>query len=170
MAVIHSRVLTIGAMKDERVPHYLLRKVAGSRARHTVKPDYCDTRSTRGSHDMLDAPSWESMRRSGHTYLDTTPVKRWLYSQVEHDFDGVYSEFLQRIQPKYRDGYRDCIFWYTIRKECVEITEQGLLLIHPPALYPTRHARFYVDPATNRLRRIPPERTFAAGDPAIHLG
>jgi len=37
----------------------------------------------------------------------------------------VYSEFLPRLQPKYRDEYRDSIFWYLHRKEWIEVKDNG---------------------------------------------
>ena len=136
---------------------WLLRKTSGSRSRYKSDGDYSDNRHARKSIDLESSPQSESMRGKNHhnTYLDTTLVKRWLYSKVGEDFDIVYSEFLTRIQPKYLDEYRHCIYWYVEKKENVEVKENG-------EVWSNWHGKsvkllcssFYVDPETNELRKL----------------
>jgi len=121
---------------------WLLRKISGSRNKHSYKPDYADTRNTRKGN-IENLPQRESMGK-GHSWLDTTLVKRWLYSQKGRDFDEVYSVFLTRIQPKYLEEYRECIYYYVDKAVEVRFTENSGKLI------PGRKA-FYIDPKTNKL-------------------
>ena len=133
-------------------------RISGSRARYARKPDYADERHRKRDR-QLPLPARESMRRRGHTFLDTTPVRRWLYGQVGRDFDEVYAEFLSRLQPKYREQYRGCIFWYVAPREEVSIRENGEIWGkhegRPVRLPYYRQHRFYVDPTSNLLRRLP---------------
>ena len=87
---------------------WLLRKVSGSRGRHTYKPDYKETRLKK-YNNFEDLPKREGMGK-GHSFLDTSLVKRWLYKQVGKDFDDIYSDFLLRIQPKFKEEYKNCIY------------------------------------------------------------
>jgi len=96
-------------------PKWLLRKVSGSRGRFAFKPDYSATRHKK-QLNLEELPQREGMGR-GHSYLDTTLVKRWLYKQEGRNFDAVYSDFLKRVQPKYLDAYKDCIFEYVDKPE-----------------------------------------------------
>jgi len=140
---------------------WLIRKASGSRARYKHKGNYPDDKDKNlGVFD--DLPQKESIKKS-KSYLDTSLVKRWLYSEVGRDFDLIHSEFLKRIQPKYLDKYRDCIFWYVERKELVTITGNGEVWGkrhgHAPTKLPnSKESTFYVDPVTNKLCKIPAEQ------------
>ena len=101
------------------------------------------------------------MKKSGHTHLDTSLVKRWLYSKVGIDFNLIYSEFLTRIQPKYLDEYRDCIYWFVSKRELTEIDANGEVWgkhIHDGGvlikLPNNTVSTFFVHPDTNLLCRI----------------
>lgn len=139
---------------------WLLRKISGSRSKFKLDGDYSDDRNSKKAVGFENLPQKESMRNKNchKTYLDTTLVKRWLQSKVGHNFDDIYSEFLARIQPKYLDEYRDCIYWYVEKKENIEIKENGEIwgksdgqsLKLPYSIQMT----FYVDPITNELKKI----------------
>ncbi|WCO03620.1 hypothetical protein [Psychroserpens ponticola] len=139
---------------------WLLRKASGSRAKYKSNGDFSDNRNSSENVDFDNLPLKESMRNKNYhkTYLDTTLVKRWLNSKLGQDFDSIYSEFLTRIQPKYLDEYRDCIFWYVAKSEDVEIKENGDVwgkwygqFVKLPY---SRQMTFYVNPTTNKLIRI----------------
>lgn len=139
---------------------WLLRKTSGSRAKYKVKGDYAGRRHAKAD-DPEHLPMQESMRNGAahQTYLDTHLVKRWLHTQVGRDFDEVYSEFLSRIQPKYRHNYGDCNFWYTEPRRSVEVDEQGTVWgtfygrrVELPV---GRFKLFYVHPESNLLCELP---------------
>lgn len=103
--------------------------------------------------------------KKSKSYLDTSLIKRWLSSKVGCDFDAVYSEYLSRLQPKYRDEYKNMIFGYIHRKESVTIKENGEVWGKhgssngtPVRLPYWKDERFYVDPATNKVCRIPEQQ------------
>ncbi len=133
---------------------WLLRKVSGSRAKRTYKPDYSESRNKKqGNIDEL--PTREPMGK-GHTFLDTTLVKRWLYSQTGSDFDDVYSRFLTRIQPKYLDAYRNCIFDYVDKSEEVKYDSNDKIV--------SCGKPFYIEPSTNILTKYPtPKKDTSTG-------
>lgn len=106
---------------------YLIRKVSGSKARYTHKPDFSETRG-RVKEFGSELPPRDKMKKRGISYLDTSLVKRWLYSQTEKNFDIVYSEFLTRVQPKYKEEYKDCIFRYVVRANDVVIANSGQVM------------------------------------------
>ena len=139
---------------------WLLRKASGSRARLKFKGDYSENRNSKGKDDFDNLPQKESIgsKKYHKSYLDTTLVKRWLNSQIDRDFDIIHSEFLTRIQPKYLDEYRDCIFWYVEKKENVEIQTNGEIwgkwFGKPVKLPHSMQMKFYVDPVTNKLKKI----------------
>lgn len=119
-----------------REPKWLLRKISGSRGRYTYKPDYSETRNEK-KNDIGDLPQREGMGK-GHSFLDTSLVKRWLNKQVGRDFDDIYSQFVKRIQPKYFDEYKDCIYDYVVKPEDVILNNQNKInsfskpfFIHP---------------------------------------
>ncbi len=141
---------------------WLLRKASGARARHKVKGNY--KHDAKRLTDMFDdLPEREAVKHS-KSYLDTSLVKRWLYSKVGQDFDQVYSAFLTGLQPKYKEEYRDCIYWYVERKELVTIQANGEVWgktrsdAVPVKLPNSVQSRFYVDPASNLLCAIPAEQ------------
>jgi hypothetical protein len=149
---------------------YLLRKPNHSKGdRHIRNLRYHDDRPTKGSKkgqtEPDDMPQKEGMggtRKGNWTNgVDTSLVKRWLYSQVGKDFDHVYSEFLKRVQPKYIDTHRDCIYWYVVRKKLVVIKEDGIWeksewapgsgTQHLVEIGKSKWSRFFVHPDTNIL-------------------
>jgi len=138
---------------------WLIRKASGSLARHKIKGDYSESRNSK-KDTIENLPKRESIggKKTHKSYLDTTLVKRWLHSKVGCDFDDVYSEFLTRIQPKYLEEYRDCIFWYVEKREFVEIQENGEVWGkidgNPIRLPISIQGRFYVHPETNNLERL----------------
>ena len=139
---------------------WLIRKTSGSRSKFKSNGDYADNRNSKKKVEDDSLPEREPMRGKNYhrTFLDTTLVKRWLYSKVGQNFDEIYSEFLTRIQPKYLDEYRECIFWYVEKKENVEIKENGEIwgkwYGQPVKLPYSRQKTFFVDPTTNELKRI----------------
>lgn len=144
-------------MKEEK---WLLRKSSGSKSKYQVKGNYsADKPSDLNLSDEL--PLRESVKIA-HSYLDTSLVKKWLKNYINKDFDFVYAEFLKRIQPKYLDEYKHCIFWYTEPKANVSFDEEGNVcgiwngkIMKLPI---SVQSSFYVDPATNLLKRIPEQQ------------
>ncbi|WP_299114388.1 hypothetical protein [uncultured Winogradskyella sp.] len=139
---------------------WLIRKASGSRSKYKSNGDYSDNRNSGGSLEFDNLPQRESMRNKNNhkTYLDTTLVKRWLNSKIGQDFDTIYSEFLTRIQPKYLDEYRECIYWYVTKAEDVEIKKNGEIwgkwygqFVKLPY---SRQMSFYVHPITNKLVKL----------------
>lgn len=134
---------------------WLIRKVSGSRRKYVLAGDYADTRHSKRPN-LDDLPKRESMSNNQHSYLDTRLVKRWLHSKVGQDFDQVYAEFLTRIQPKYLDKYRECIFWYVEKN--TEIKENGEVWGkwdgNPVKLPYSQQCKFYIHPDTNKLERL----------------
>jgi len=145
-------------MKEHSNAKWLLRKSSGSKSKYKVKGRYADDKEQ--ITDMYEVlPSREAIKKSS-SYLDTSLVKRWLYSKVGCDFDDVYSEFISRIQPKYLHKYRECIFSYVHRKEFIRIMENGEVWGRAREAEPVRlpffkDERFYIDPVTNQLMKIP---------------
>lgn len=125
-------------------PKWLLRKISGSRSKYVDKPDYSDTRQIKNS-SLENLPFRKSMGKSS-SHLDTTLVKRWLHSQVGKDFDEVYALFIKRIQPKYLDRYKECIFWYVSRPHELDFDEAGMV-IKP------WERTFFIDPEHNILKK-----------------
>ena len=139
---------------------WLIRKTSGSRSKFKSNGDYSDNRNSKKAVDLDNLPQKESMRNKNYhnTYLDTILVKRWLHSKVGQNFDDIYSEFLTRVQPKYLDEYRDCIYWYVEKKENVEIKDNGEIwgkwYGQDVKLPYSMQMTFYVDPTTNELKKI----------------
>jgi hypothetical protein len=124
---------------------WLLRKVSGSRGKYTHKPDFADTRHEKSTQAEI-LPFRKSMRKRGGTHLDTTLVKRWLHGQVGRNFDLVYSDFLKRIQPKYLESYKECIFYYVTKAHELIFDENGVVV----ELFSNL---FYIDRDTNVLQK-----------------
>lgn len=150
-------------MKESKSTKWLLRKASGSRAKYKGKGRYANDK-LRNPDVYADLPMHESIKQS-RSYLDTSLIKRWLYSKVGYDFDDVYSEYLSRLQPKYREEYRDRIFGYVHRKESVDIKGNGEVWGKsgnsngtPVKLPYWRDELFYVDPLTNKVCKIPAEQ------------
>jgi hypothetical protein len=150
-------------MKQAKSTKWLLRKASGSRAKLKVKGNYADDKLQ--TPDMYaDLPMHESVKKS-KSYLDTSLIKKWLYSKVGCDFDDVYSEYLSRLQPKYRAQYRDHIFNYIHRKDLVTIKANGEVWGRsgisngtPVKLPYWKNEHFYVDPQTNKVCKLPAEQ------------
>jgi hypothetical protein len=91
--------------------------------------------------------------------MDTGLIGRWLHNYIDQDFDFVYAEFLKRIQLKYLAEYKDCIFWYVEPKHNVTFDQAGVVygmfLGKPVKLPNSVHSRFYVDPDSSLLKKIP---------------
>ena len=141
-------------MKEEK---WLLRKSSGSKSKYKVKGDYADDKVS--DLNLLDElPIRESVKTS-HSFLDTSLVKKWLNNYIDQDFDFVFSEFIKRIQPKYLEEYKGCIFWYAEPKANVSFDEEGNVygqfMGKVVKLPNSTTSKFYVDPATNLLKRIP---------------
>jgi len=125
-------------MQKKENNKWLLRKISGSRGRYAIKPDYSETRHKK-YQSIEDLPKRESIGK-GHSFLDTSLVKRWLYKQVGRNFDEIYSEFLTRIQPKYKEKYKNCIYDYVARFN----SEDGLRNKHKP---------FFICNDSNQLKK-----------------
>ncbi|RZK56747.1 MAG: hypothetical protein EOO91_11490 [Pedobacter sp.] len=141
-------------MKEEK---WLLRKSSGSKSKYKVKGDYADDKVS--YLNLLDElPVRESVKTS-YSFLDTSLVKKWLNNYIDQDFDFVYAEFIKRIQPKYLDEYKDCIFWYAEPKANVSFDEDGNVygkfMGKVVKLPYSITSKFYVDPTSNLLKKIP---------------
>lgn len=141
-------------MKEEK---WLLRKSSGSKSKYKIKGDYADDKSS-DLNLMDELPLHESVKTS-KSFLDTSLIKKWLNNYIDQDFDFIYSEFIKRIQPKYLDQYKACIFWYAEPKANVSFDEQGIVygqfMGKSVKLPHGIHSSFYVDPETNKLKKIP---------------
>ena len=147
-------------MNQSKSGKWLLRKVSGSRGRYKTRGKYSEDKES-VIVAYSDLPLHEAVKK-GRSYLDTSLIKRWLYSKVGCDFDEVYSEFLTRLQPKYRDQYRASIFGYLQKKEWIEVKDNGEVWGKkgstrgsPVKLPYFADERFYVDPGTNKVCVIP---------------
>ena len=136
---------------------WLLRKASGSRAKYKETGDFSDRRNTKSSDNFDHLPVRESMqgKNTKKTYLDTTLVNRWLQTKVNVDFDTVYSEFLTRIQPKYLDEYRNCIFEYLESKNTTLIEGNKVFgTFHDTKIQlPNGKKKLYVDPISNKIKK-----------------
>lgn len=136
---------------------WLLRKTSGSRAKHKTKGDFSDNRN--GKSDVYEnMPRRESMqgKNAKRTYLDTTLVYRWLQSKIGENFNDVYAVFLTRIQPKYLDEYRNCIFDYLEPSKTV-VFEEGVVFgtLHDARVeLPYGMKKLYVDPNSNLIKKV----------------
>lgn len=143
-----------------RAEKWLLRKTSGARSKYKSSGDYADDKPA--DINLFDElPKHESVKKSD-THLDTGLIRRWLHNYVDQDFDYVYSEFLKRIQPKYLNEYKHCIYWYVEQKSNVSFDENGVVygvsLGKITKLPYSVHSTFYVHPETNLLKRIPEEQ------------
>jgi hypothetical protein len=141
-------------MKEEK---WLLRKSSGSKSKYKVKGDYADDKSS--DLNLSDELPMRERVKSSWSYLDTSLVKKWLSNYIDQDFDFIYAEFIKRIQPKYLDEYKECIFWYAEPKANVSFDEDGNVYGtwngKPVKLPYSQSSKFYIDPASNLLKRIP---------------
>ena len=135
---------------------WLLRKASSSRAKFKETGDFSSRRGGKFSN-FEDLPTKESMqgKNSKKTYLDTTLVNRWLQSKINQDFDEVYSEFLTRIQPKYLDAYRHCIYEYLEPKKSVVIEGKTIYgtFYDAKIKLPNGKKKLYVDPESNKIKK-----------------
>ena len=137
---------------------WLLRKTSGSRSKHKETGDFSTRRKTDFNEDFDDLPMRESIqgKNTKRTYLDTSLVYRWLQTKVHQDFDAVYSEFLTRIQPKYLDAYRNCIFEYIEPSKTV-VFEEGIIygtLHDARVVLPYGKKKLYIDPTSNLIKKV----------------
>ena len=137
---------------------WLLRKASGSRAKHKETGDFSSRRGSKFQDDFEDLPTRESIqgKNTKRTYLDTGLVYRWLHTKVNQDFDAVYSEFLTRIQPKYLDAYRNCIYEYLEPSKTVVFESDKIFgTLHDARVeLPYGKKKFYVDSKSNLIKKI----------------
>ena len=147
----------------EKNHKWLLRKGNRSKDEYNRNQSYTihdkGTKKTQVSEDAL--PKRVSIRKKGSNgwcSMDTSLVKRWLYSQVGKNFDNVYSQFIARVQPKYLDEYRECIYWYVLEKNLTimnddEVYDASSIRKYSPepAKLPYSSLRFFIHPDTNIL-------------------
>ena len=135
----------------------LLRKASGSRAKFKETGDFSTRRQHKFKDDFEDLPIRESMqgKNSKKTYLDTTLVNRWLQTKINQDFDAVYAEFLTRIQPKYLDEYRNCIYQYIEPKNTtvIEGAKVSGTFYDSRIQLPSGKKKLYVDPVSNQIKK-----------------
>ena len=99
--------------------------------------------------------SFEPMRPTKWSSLDYSLIKRWLQSKLGCHWDDIYSEWLNRIQSKYKDSRRHVIYWYVDTKN-VRILHNGTVETHDSWLDCTRVVHgFYVHPQTQLLCKTP---------------
>jgi hypothetical protein len=135
---------------------WLLRKTSGSRSKYKTKGDFSNRRNGKSS-SFEDLPQRESMqgKNDKKTFLDTTLVNRWLQSKVNQNFDDVYAEFLTRIQPKYLDEYRNCIYEYLEPSRTVVFEGEVVFgTLHDASVkLPNGKKKLYVDPVSNLIKK-----------------
>lgn len=120
---------------------WLLRKIRGNSYNY-------NHRSEVATKDLDNLPRRTGMGKNQNG-LDSTLVKRWLYPQVGRNFDEVYSDYLVRIQPKYRATHAECIYYYVDRPHEVTYDAEN------NAIGSNRYRnKFYIDP-NNILRKFP---------------
>jgi hypothetical protein len=136
---------------------WLLRKASGSRAKYKETGDFSSRRKSKYTEDLDDLPVRESIqgKNSKKTYLDTTLVNRWLQTKINLNFDDVYAEFLTRIQPKYLDAYRNCIFEYIEPGKTVVFEDELVFgTSHDTRIkLPYGKKKLYVDPVSNLIKK-----------------
>lgn len=134
-------------MKDKK---YLLRKVSGSKAKYKNSFDYDRNEDKNLDDEMI--PNKRSMCSKNINRIDSSLVPRWLNTQIGLHFDDVYSEFLERIQPKYRDEYRKVLYNYVEKPEDTTI-EDGKIFVRDSyhQIYKELEEGFYFCPETKLL-------------------
>ncbi len=156
-------------MKENK---WLLRKKSGSRNHYKrnwldyERPDH----KAEFQHEDVEEKfaKVEGMVTKDKNGIDTTLVKKWLYSQVGKNFDDVYAEFLTRVQPKYLDTHKDCIFWYVEKGNEIVIKDDKVYVYWGSryidksrnyieterGYYRELLGGFYINPDTNILCRV----------------
>lgn len=158
---------------------WLLRKKSGSRNHYKrnwldyERPDH----KAEFQHEDVEEKfaKREGMTTKDKNGIDTTLVKKWLYAQVGNNFDDVFAEFLTRIQPKYMDTHKDCIYWYVDKANDIVIQEDKVYVYWGSryidksqnfieterGYYREFTGGFYIHPDTNILCRVvePKKRT-----------
>ena len=78
-----------------------------------------------------------------------------MQTKVSQDFDAVYAEFLTRIQPKYLDEYRNCIYQYIEPKNTTVIEGTKVFgTFHDSRIQlPSGKKKLYVDPVSNQIKK-----------------
>jgi hypothetical protein len=145
---------------------YLLRKKSGSRSRfksgflNYIRSDYSGIFLDETHDEKFQ--KFEGMSTKNKNGIDSTLIGKWLYSQIGKDFDNVYSEYINRVQPKYLDTHKKCIFWYVEKN--VKIVDDIVYkrCDHPYYEYKynidgqsyVKLNGFYIHPDTNILSRV----------------
>jgi hypothetical protein len=141
-------------MREEK---WLLRKSSGSKSKYKIKGNHADDKSS--NLNLWDELPIRESVKIANSFLDTSLVKKWLNNYIDQDFDFIYSEFIKRIQPKYLDEYKECIFWYAEPKANVSFDKDGNVYGtwngKSVKLPNSQSSKFYVDPTTNLLKKIP---------------
>jgi hypothetical protein len=137
---------------------YLLRKRSGSRSHLKINWKDYDRSEHIGNflnEDIEDKfPKKESMLTKNKNGIDTGLIKRWLNSKIGKGFDSIYSEFLDRIQPKYKEEYKDSIFNYAIKPNLV-IINNGKVYQKEPYTQSIREVKgYYFHPITKILYKV----------------
>ena len=148
-----------------REDKWLLRKKSGSRNHYKHNwMDYerSDYKAEFQHEDVEEKfAKHEGMTTKNKSGIDTTLVKKWLYSQVGIHFDTVYAEFLSRVQPKYMDTHKECIYWYVLQPHELKIEEGVVYRTWRHIDYLEYKSGFYIHPDTRILCRVvePKQRT-----------
>jgi hypothetical protein len=134
---------------------YLLRKKSGSRSHYKWSFGDYDRAEHRGEFKEENYPKTESMVTKDKNGLDTSLIKKWLYSQVGKHFDTIYTEYLERVQPKYLETHKDKLFWYATKAEFIILDGDKVFekSDYNGSIFEVRKG-FYFHPDTNILCRV----------------
>jgi len=134
---------------------WLLRKASGSRRHLHDNGRYAFDRNTKNRHGE-ELPHNEGFKHAS-TSMNTDLIKRWLYSKVGVDFDGIYSEFVSRVQPKFQAQYLESIYWYVNARNDTQMDAEGFAHHVTPNYFgdtmlpTTQQVSFYIHPDSNLL-------------------
>jgi|GEM_PF-2517589 len=124
---------------------WLLRKIRGRSYKYNSRTEVTTT-------DFDNLPTRTGMGKNQNG-LDSTLVKRWLYPQVGRNFDEVYSDYLVRIQPKYRVTHAECIYYYVDQPHEVTFDADN----NPISNGMSFRSKFYID-SDNILQKYPDKK------------
>jgi len=146
-------------------------KTSGSRRERLTNGRYADERHLQNQYSPDELPYHEKIRSTKKFYngkINFGPLVRFLRTREGQDWDGVYSEIIERIPGKLMD-FKNSVSWFVADK--VEFidgkpwnrTSQKFIWTggHVGPLYITNvtehpeFIEFYVHPETNKLVRIP---------------
>ncbi len=138
---------------------YLLRKKSGSRNHYKWYFGDYDRAEHRGEFKEENVeekyPKTESMVTKDKNGLDTSLINKWLYSQVGKHFDTIYAEYIERVQSKYLEKYKDSLFWYATKAEKTVLVDDKVFRISDYGGKSFEVKRgFYFHPDTNILCKI----------------